>query len=170
MEDIIPFYNIFFEKYNINIVYNHYNYIHPFSCYGFKCESSNLSVYNPLLFDTDKILESVNYCKNAKWLPYLKNKFEIEKYYKEIPNKYIKTKRECIVLKEQLSSKRYVISSNGDYILSNRCWMDIGYFGNIIKDDFLPKESKKIKEIVENINKNGLPPPCQRLCCAGKVL
>jgi len=165
-KDIIPFYN-YFNKKKIEIVFNHYNFIHPDVSKKYTCGSTNFSYYNPLDVDIRDVHKAILNCKNSSWLPNLKSFEELEKYYRTIST--CKKPGSCKVFNDQVLSKRVIISSDGSFIPGNRCWYTKP-MGNILDMKLLPKDTQWIKDEMIKFKREGLPEPCHRLCCAGKIL
>jgi len=142
----------FFKKLNIKVIFNHFNYI---------ANQSNISVYNPAGIDTVILFDQIQSCKSAKFFPNLTSKNELDIYYKQPPTKYIKLK--CNVINETLAGKRFTMISDGSFIISARCWYNLNS-----KDPLV--NNKTLLDFNNKILKTGLPPQCQRLCCAGKCV
>lgn len=166
--DIIPLYKQL-QDFGIPLIMNHYNYIHPISCQGFDCLPSNITFYNPKSVDVTELLSAVEYCRNASWLPRLVNLQELKQYYCEPPKTYKKKQAGCMVLKRHLRGERFSLAADGTFILPGRCWYQID-LGNALGGGKGPEGNTYLKEVVGTIEKKGLPPPCQRLCCAGQVI
>ena len=77
--------------------------------------------------------------------------------------------KSCKVLDAVMAGRRYVISADGSYLISARCWYG-SKIGNALDSEFILKDSDYLKDIHTDIRINGLPEPCQRLCCAGRIL
>jgi sulfatase maturation enzyme AslB (radical SAM superfamily) len=159
VKDILPLYDLA-TKNGIPIIFNHYNYIHPSSCSNL-CQTSNMYV-NPADVDTNEIMKILIKRPKIQMFPILKTKKLLDLYYKSPPTTYIN--KSCSVISSTLKGEHFAISSDGSYIVSNRCWMK-GDLGNAING--LPN-----KDVLISLSKNvkKLPPPCQRLCCAGNVI
>jgi MoaA/NifB/PqqE/SkfB family radical SAM enzyme len=165
--NIKKFYNIFSIKMNLPIVFNHYNYLHPDMGLKYNCSPSNLEVYDLNSIDLKTLLFNIESCgANSCFQPNLKTIEELTQYYKDKPQKDIR--RTCAVLNQIFKGERFVISSNGDFIISSRCWIG-GDFGNILKGSSAKEYLERVKEKTKFMN-GRLPPPCQRLCCAGKTV
>lgn len=164
---IIPLY-LKLWKHRIPMIINQFNFIHEDSCKGYGCDPSNLEQYNPRDVDLDELFNAVIHCKHASFYPRLNNMVELKRYYENIPTKP-HARKSCPVLENMLAGNRYAISSNGDFTPPGRFWK-FNKMGNALKMDLLPKDTEWLIKFNNDIKKNGLPPPCQRLCCAGKVL
>jgi len=160
---MIQFYTIF-KNLNIPIIFNHYNYIGKDSCIGFDCEPVNLNFYRLEDIQIQQLWNNIEFCKEARYLPIISDVDSLYAWYNYQPYIYNKNKGGCNVINKVLKGKRYSLVSNGDFIPSVRCWYKIA-MGNALEGDIILDDLNKI---VEHINKDGLPPPCQRLCCAGK--
>ena len=165
-DQIIPLY-LKLWKHKIPMIINQFNFIHPSSCNGFDCAPSNMSDYDPKDVNLEELHDAIKQCKHARFYPHLKDMNELKAYYLNPPTK--RKRKGCPILDAMVRGDRYTIRSNGDFYPPGRAWY-IGKMGNALKMDLLPKDTKWLKEMNEDIKKNGLPPPCQRLCCAGKVL
>lgn len=158
------------KMFKVPIVFNHFNYIHPKCCKEYNILSSNLSNVNLDDFDAKLILDQTKKCnKNAIFVPDLKTIDEISEYYHILPNQRFKTKNGCKIINQLVSKKRYVINSDGTLILGNRCWIeaDLGYVLDYIKNK---EKQYTVTKIAQDIKNKGFQPPCQRLCCSGKLL
>lgn len=167
-DSLIDVYNLFHKSLGFSIVFNHYNFIHPENCKKYDCQATNFSVYNPQDINVDKVFEAVKYCEAATFLPSMKKLSQLKEYYYEIPSARIKNKP-CKILNAITLGNRYVISSDGSYIISSRCWYS-GKIGSALNPEFSLKDSEYLININKEIKTVGLPEPCQRLCCAGRVL
>jgi len=172
INDMYPLYKKLSDV-NIPMVFNHYNIIYTESCKniptGINCIRPSNIYYADYLknIDIDLLYEQIKKCYRAIFLPDLTTKEEIRKYYCEIPYSR-KNCQTCIVLKQVIDKQRFTVSSDGSFIVSHRCWIDMD-FGNALRH----KEYQNIgilQNILDDIQTNGLYPACQRLCCAGKVL
>jgi len=168
VNDMKSAYDLFTKKLGVGIVFNHYNYIHPLSCKTGTCKPSNIDIFNPIDVDTHALLEAIRYCKRSTFLPNLSTKHELDIYYKTIPTKRIIRKPGCGVLNDVLRGKRCAINSDGQFLPSARCWIDMK-FGNALNST-IANNDKILKKVTHNMLTKGLPAQCQRLCCAGKVL
>ena len=164
---IIPLY-LKLWKHRIPMIINQFNFIHPDSCNGYNCKPSNLDKYDPRNINLDELYEAVIHCKHATFYPALNTMKELKKYYRDIPIKR-HVRKSCPVLENTVNGKRYAIKANGDFTPPGRYWR-FDKMGNALKMDMVPEDTKWMIEFNNDIKKNGLPPPCQRLCCAGKVL
>ena len=166
-DQIIPLY-LKLWKHRIPMIINQFNFIHEDSCKGYDCKSSNLELYDPKDINLNELYEAVKHCKHASFYPRLNNMDELKRYYRNIPTKP-HSRKSCPVLEAMLKGQRYAIKANGDFTPPGRYWR-FDKMGNALKMDLLPKDTKWLKELNKKIKKEGLPPPCQRLCCAGKVI
>jgi MoaA/NifB/PqqE/SkfB family radical SAM enzyme len=138
------------------IVFNHYNIIHPESAaLTPSCEAANTGD----LFDVDieKIFEAVEKIGANKFGPPLKTKTQIGKYYLDVPKTSLKLP--CPRLARALKGEKYSYNASGTRIVSHRCWIKI-------KKDFLLEAAGWNTHFA----KTGLPPACQRLCCGGMTV
>lgn len=167
IHDIKDAYDLFVKLGKMKMIFNHYNYIHPISAEG-HCKPTNMEVYDPKDVNLKVLLEAVQYCKHAKFSPNLRTKKELKQYYRKVPTKIIQHGAGCVVFNGTVRGERCAINAAGDFIPSSRCWVNLD-LGNALTDP-LPRENKALRNITRNIAEQGFPPPCQRLCCAGKVL
>lgn len=154
-------------------VVNQYNFIHPDSCKGFDCKPSNFSVYDPTSMDTGKIHLLTRTCRKTLFMPRLRSREEINSYYHEIPREWKISKYNsytgCTVIKSVVAGERFSILSDGTFIPSTRCWLKVS-LGNALNGPIPTDRIQVLKRFSDEMEKKGFPPPCQRLCCAGKVL
>lgn len=69
------------------------------------------------------------------------------------------------------SGRQYCIHANGDFAMPARCWFHCGgELGNVRDMLSTSLDSKWLRGVNRNIKLHGLPPTCQRLCCAGKTV
>lgn len=144
------------ERLFVPVVFNHYNYI---------AGQAN-DYYDLKEIEVDLLLFDIEHCKTASFLPMLKSTEELRRYYHEKPKQRVTRAGGCAVLAAVLEGKRFSMVANGDYIPSVRCWYE-AEMGNAL--DGLPKLDK-LRTFAEDIIKNGFPPACQRLCCAGNLV
>lgn len=149
IKDIKEVYNIS-KKLGIKMIFNHYNYIAGETNLGYNLNEINLEELN----------QQIRECELANFSPYLKNLRELNIYYKTSPYKLILKK--CAVIEQTLLNKHCTLNSEGKFIISARCWM------NISSEDLLSKNNEFLN-FASKIQK-GLPYKCQRLCCAGKAI
>ncbi len=168
-QDMISFYDGM-TALGIPIIFNHYNFIHPKVARKFSCSPTNISVYNPKDIDVGRVIAAVRHCAKAQWSPLLTTRREVRRYYQEIPEKNVDSKGKlCNALQQQTAGTRAVIVADGTYILSHRCWFK-GDMGNALTSDVLPAANPVLRRVAKKITQSGFPPPCQRLCCAGKMI
>ena len=160
--DLGNVYNLFTVKHNIPIIFNHYNYIHTDSCEGYDCKPSNMMVYNPKDINIDDLYSMIQKCKQAMFMPNLTTVTELTKYYNEAPTKKLQ-KHYCRVMNDLTKGMRFVMKSDGSFMISARCWMQRPF-------ENLPQEDHWLRVLNRVIKKEGLPAPCQRLCCGGKTV
>jgi len=172
ISDMLPLYRTLSDA-KISMVFNHYNIVYPESCkidFDNNCEIKPSNIYysdDLRNIDVDLLYEQVKKCSKASFLPNLATKEEIEKYYHEIPT-LRKCNGICRILKEVINGERYIISSDGSFVASNRCWINL-YFGNALEYNKY-QNLDRLRDIAYSIEKKGFHPACQRLCCAGKIL
>ncbi len=87
----------------------------------------------------------------------------MEAYYSHPPTTAMK--KPCKVLAMTIDGTRFAIASDGAYIVSARCWLSGKNLGNAVDG---PPNKKELMLLMKAVEK--LPPPCQRLCCAGSVI
>lgn len=167
VDQMIPLY-VMLEEMDVPIIFNHMSYIHPMSCEGSKARPINISGTKPAEMDTQTLYEAVRFCKRAAFQPRLTTRGELDRYYHWMPTRPMEGK-ECGVLKAILAGERYVIHPNGRFRLPAFCWVR-GTLGSAVRGKKLPKDAEWLKEFVARIKREGLPAPCQRLCCAGKAV
>lgn len=156
------------QKYGIPIVFNHYNFIHPTSAAGY-CDPSNLAEYDPKDINIEEVYRAYKMCPTATWSPKLTTLEEMRKYYREIPTELKQPGKGCVVLNAVVAGERFSILADGRMIPSTRCWIALP-LGNALYNTMLPSENSDLVDWAERIKKEGFMPPCQRLCCARKVL
>lgn len=160
--DITPLYQAL-EAIGVSMTANHFNYTRVESCEGYDCGPVNVSCYDPRDVDISVLYSAVCSCTGLNWLPVIRDLNKLERYYTEAPTTRMKS-RGCSKLNQVYSGKRYVIAADGTFLLSARCWMTAD-LGNALNDT--TKGSRRVLNILKDINALGLPAPCQRLCCAG---
>jgi len=153
LKDMVELYKIVMKIGVNQIIFNHYNYIHPRSCHGYGCKSSNLSFYDPKDVNIDKLFNNIKACKRARFYPNITNKKSLWKYYNEIPIRCIN--KRCLLLEDIMKKNRATLNPSGKMTPPGRCWVE---------------DIDDMPEVINHIKEDGLPPPCQRLCCAGKCV
>lgn len=159
--DISSYYELFCIKMGIEVVFNHYNYIHPLSCEGYDCFPANLSVYNLDDIDVKELAFQINECSSrCSFFPNIRSMTQLSQYYHNPPVKVL-SKKSCHVMQQTLLKQRCSLVADGTQIIAGRCWLD-SVFNKLSWDERRDKAAHILSE--------GLPPPCQRLCCAGKTV
>lgn len=161
--EIINFYNYMKELNVDRIVFNHFIHISDSSAKKYNFKGSNIDFFNPKDINSFELINAVKFCPDAKWSPFLKTIDEINYYYKFDP--IDRKKGTCKGIKSQLKSTKFVLNSSGDFLPSHNCWIDKS-IGNVLKNDSRPPDVKWLSDLLSDYNFNGLPEPCQRLCCA----
>jgi molybdenum cofactor biosynthesis enzyme MoaA len=132
------------------IVFNHYNYIAGEVNQG----------YNPAAVDTAELFRQIQKCPEAVYSPRLKTLAELNAYYRNVPDKPVAAK--CKILEQTLKGEHYTLISNGNFIISARCWKHMSSSEPLTDNrDFIRFHATM---------KFGMPAKCQRLCCAGKTV
>lgn len=132
------------------VVFNHYNYIAGEVNQG----------YNPAAVDTTELFRQIQKCPEAVYSPRLKTLDQLNAYYRQVPNELLSAK--CKILQQTLEGKHYTFISNGEFIISARCWRHIRSKEPLCDNrDFIRFHASM---------KFGMPAKCQRLCCAGKTV
>jgi len=162
LEDIDKIYKMMNSK-GIPVVFNHYNFIHELSARQDNCLPAN-PMEDLDKMNTALLYEKIKLCNYKNFNPPIKKIQSLNEYYKTAP--VVRIKKKCRIIEEIIAGKRIAVSTNGDFIIGHRCWIDAD-LGNAIngKLDIGP-----LKAISKDINKNGLCSSCQRLCCAGKTV
>ena len=161
MDDMFPLYRKLSGR-GILLVFNHYNF-YP---------GKNTTAFNPQSINIKKLSELVRAFKNKKHVtfePMLNNDKELREYYQKTPDKNIKQGTGCRTLERFLKGQSASIRADGRFIVPARCWIGIefGYAENGLTT---LTNNKQLQEAVKKFRKNGIPPRCQRLCCAGKCV
>ena len=154
------YHRVFCRDMGITAVFNHYNYIHPDSCIGYDCKPANLAVYDPASIDIEELFAQVKSCVgNCTFLPTLETAEKLRRWYQEPPTSTL-FNHKCQPLQLALAGQRRAMAADGSSIIAGRCWLDEACKGS------WPERLAQ----ADNLMREGLPPPCQRLCCAGQVL
>jgi hypothetical protein len=167
LQDMLPLHAFLHER-GIPMIINHYNYIHAASCVGYPCTPANVDVYDPASMSLDLLYRIARTLPHVTFYPDLRTRRELQLYYQQPPTRRLKTREGCSVLEETHAGTRFILASNGNFIPGNRCWIKKP-LGNALAGD-LPAQSPWLAATIADIRSNGLYPPCQRLCCAGKAL
>jgi len=158
------------------MVFNHYNYVSPLSCNfdapGGVCKPANISGYTEEQIhqmNCNKIFEQLTKHKLFPYCyPKLSTLSDLKEYYQESPTKFVAAGRNgCRIISALLAGQRLAINPDGTIPAGGRCF-DTRVFGNIGPP--LVLDTKALTELNNFIIENGFPPPCQRLCCGGKLV